>query len=110
ARVEPQLRAEAFARLVDFYGYAKARDLVPAALEQPIRLLRRAAAVAAGDAHDLEQVERLCRSLREEPAWLIEAVVTALDKLGDARAEGPSGVVSIAAEGGELSVPDRVKE
>src|SRR5439155_1092884 len=43
ARVEPQLRAEAFARLVDFYGYAKARDLVPAALEQPIRLLRRAA-------------------------------------------------------------------
>jgi len=185
ARVEPQLRAEAFARLVDFYGYAKARDLVPAALEQPIRLLRRAAAVAAGDAHDLEQVERLCRSLREEPAWLIEAVVTALEKLGDARAEpaliallghsddaarttvaralgvlgtvkavepllpltkgllqtglhaaacdavrriqerlgdadagrlsmaqaeGPSGALSIASEGGELSVADRVKE
>ena len=87
ARIDAQLRATAFERLVAIFGYASGKGLTAQALEQPEAALRRVAAVAAGEAQDTAQLERLCELAREEQPALSEAVAVALGRLGDPRAE-----------------------
>ncbi|HEY4886933.1 MAG TPA: hypothetical protein VII08_25140, partial [Myxococcales bacterium] len=86
ARIDAQQRAAAFERLVAIFGYAGGKGLAAQALEQPEAALRRVAAVAAGEAQDTAQLERLCELAREEQPALGEAIAVALGRLGDPRA------------------------